>query len=192
MPPSPTRPGPRAQGTDGCVVLHSTWVGTVTALLSPALLVALAAIAIDAVGVRAVPLVFLLVGVVTGGVSLLTFPRRSIISTDGVTRVCWGRRQHLTWDDVRVITRAPKNRRHAKQDLRARSRGEPAEPTATGTSGLLAKSHGRRRWLLTDQAESQFEYDEVAAILDQVPGTSLRARRPPADSTPTDLYRRSR
>ncbi len=191
MPPSPPPRGPQDEGSDTPVVLHSTWLGTVTALISPALLVALGAIAINAVGVRPIPLLFLLIGMITGGISLATFPRRTIVSTDGLTRVCWLRRQHLGWQDVRVITRAPKNRRHAKQDLRARTRGEPSETTAVGTSGLLAKSHGRRSWVLTDQAESQLEYDAVAAIVERVPGTSLRARRPPADSTPTDLYRRS-
>ncbi len=192
MPPSPTPLGPQEQSADPRVVLHSTLLGTVTALLSPILLVALGAIAMNAVGVRPIPLLFVAVGVTTGAISLTTFPRRTIISSDGLTRVCWGRRQHLDWRDVRVVTRAPKNRRHAKQDLRARTRGEPVESTAIGASGLLAKGHGRRTWILTDQAESQLEYDAVAAILDLVPNTSLRARRPPADSTPTDLYRRSR
>lgn len=184
-----------ARGHSEPVVLHSTLLGSATALLSPALLIALGLLAAGVAGLRAVPVSLLVVGVTTAALSAWTFPRRTLISRDGVTRVCWGRRHHLAWDEIPVVSRAPRSRMSVKRDLRERRSQAPAtasEAPGAPTSGLLARSHGRRTWMLTDQRESRAEYDAVAAVIDAVPDTRLRAERPPEAATPTDLYRRTR
>jgi hypothetical protein len=48
------------------------------------------------------------------------------------------------------------------------------------SGGLFARGHGRR-WLLTDQVESQEEYDRVRDLLRSLPSpVALRATRPTA------------
>ena len=182
----------RADDRSEPVVLHSTLLGSATALLSPALLIGLGLLAAGVAGLRAVPVTLLAVGLVTGTMSALTFPRRVLVGEDGVTRVCWGRRHHLPWTQVATVSRAPRSRFAVKRELRQRTRNEPDVDPQVPSSGLLARGHGRRSWMLTDQPESQAEYDAVAAVLDAVPATRLRAERPPQIAAPTDLYRRRR
>ena len=174
------------------VVLHSTLLGSATALLSPALLIGLGLLAAGVAGLQAVPLTLLTVGLVTGAISALTFPRRILVSRDGITRVCWGRRHHLAWTEIATVSRAPRSRFTVKRQLRQRNADAPDVDPDVPSSGLPARGHGGRSWMLTDQPESQAEYDAVAAVLDAVPATRLRAERPPEIATPTDLYRRRR
>ncbi|MFP4635257.1 MAG: hypothetical protein ACLFRD_05300 [Nitriliruptoraceae bacterium] len=169
-------------------MLHSTLLGSATAVVSPTLLIGLGLLSTTAAGPRAIPIGLLVAGVVIGAASLLTFPRRCVVTPTGVTRICWARRHHLSWQDIAVVARVPRRRR-ARDGQRAEATSEP-ERTVSG--GLLALGHGRRSWMLTDQVESRAEYDAVATVLAEVPATRLRAERPHPAATPTDLYRRGR
>lgn len=182
-PRSDAAPPPAQQGE---VVLHSTLLGSATAVVSPTLLIGLGLLSATTAGLRAIPVALLALGVAIGAASLLTFPRRAVISSTGVTRVCWARRHHLPWQDVAAVARVPRRRR-ARDGHHPQVAGEP-ERSVNG--GLLALGHGRRSWMLTDQVESRAEYDAVAAMLAEVPATRLRAERPHGAATPTDLYRR--
>jgi hypothetical protein len=171
------------------LVLHSSLLGLAASIATPALLIALGLTGVGA-GPEAgtVPVILLVAGALTGGYAAVNFPRHVIVSTAGVTRVCWARRHHLPWTAIRAITRAPRSRGRARQQLREAPGAEPDQHEVT--TGLLARGHGRRNWMLTDQVESRAQYDRLATVLDGVPETTLRAPRPPVDATPTDLYRR--
>lgn len=170
----------------GVVVLHSTLLGSATAVVSPTLLIGLGLLSASTAGLRAIPVALLMLGAGIGAASLLTFPRRAVISSTGVTRICWARRHHLSWQDVAAVARVPRRRRARD----ARHPHVAGEPERSVSGGLLALGHGRRSWMLTDQVESRAEYDAVASVLAEVSATRLRAERPHPAATPTDLYRR--
>lgn len=178
---------PRGCGHDGPhgrLLLHTTLTGLLAAVVSPILLVGLGAFAVLREGPRPLPVTLLVLGLVVGVLAGLTLPRHVIVDVEGITRVCPLRRQHLPWSDIAAIERGPGSR-----TARAR-RAAPSEP-AEVSGGLLARSHGRRRWMLTDRVESRQQYDELAAIVARAaPATSLDAPRPHAHAPPTDLYRR--
>lgn len=168
------------------VTVHTSWRGLGSALLSPTVLLAYAAVLLSAGGTGPVASISLLVGLGLAGVGLFDYPHRTEFSHEGIRRVCLLRTQLLPWADVVAIERAPGSVRSA-----IRQRGDDTPKVATG--GLVARGLGRRRYLLTDRIESQGEYDRLRELLESLDvATSLRAGRPNPDVPPTDLYRPSR
>jgi hypothetical protein len=177
-PPRPTPPDPEV------VVVHTSIRGLLAAFATPVLLVALGLLGWSGIGARPVPLTFLLVGAALGAVVLFDYPSRVEFDRNGVHRVCPLRRQSLPWERVRSIERPRPSSIATLRNLRER----PDEPLVSG--GLIARSQGRRRWLLTDRVESREEYDRLRDLLIRLgspAGCVLRA--PTTGSRPPSLYR---
>jgi hypothetical protein len=169
------------------LVLYASWRGLAAAVTTPVVLIALGAAGL-AGGSAPVAATLAIVGTVLGTIVLFDYPRRCVFDTEGVERVCFLRRQRLSWKRLVAIERARPSTVAQARNLRPF--GHAGEPVVSG--GLVARGPGRRRWLLTDRVESRQEYDRLAGHLDseQTP-TVLRAPRPHAEAPPTDLYRRS-
>lgn len=185
LPPAlPPTPGP-----DGLVV-HATLRGPVLGIAGSLALLALGGGALAQGGPRPFTLVLLAAGVGLGLVSVLDLPRRSEIGTDGITRVCLLRRHLLPWDTLAAIERARPARATVLRNTLDRREGR--ERHVSG--GLVARGRGnKRRWLLTDQVESRDEHDRLVALVARLqPTLRVRAPRPHASASPTDLYRRHR
>lgn len=183
MPAQPGSPSDDASNPTE-VVLHSTLRGLGSAAIAPTALLLFGGSALQG-GFRVVPALVLAAGVVLAVISLYDMPRSSRFTAAGVTRVCVLREQHLPWEQVLTIERAPASTSDRLRSLQDRDRGTVA------SGGLVACSQGRKRFLLTDRAESNQEYQRLAALLDHTPAALLAA--PPPDGTPpTDLYRRRR
>lgn len=167
------------------IVLHSTWRGIATSLLSPVLLVALAVYAMVRAG-RLAPVAVVIgcVGAVLLLVALLDYPWRAILSPGGITRWSPLRRHRLGWDDVEALRRAP------GPILRRWDREGDRRPMAIGLGGLCA-CRGRRRYLLINTVESRQEFDTLRAAVDEwAPHVGLGVDPPPANAPPTWLYHR--
>jgi hypothetical protein len=172
---------------DGTVVIHTSVRGLLAAFTTPILLIGLGWLGVSGIGTRPVPLAFLGTGLALGLVVLYDHPSRVQFDRDGVHRICPLRRQRLAWDRVSAIERPRPSSLSALRNLRER----PDEPIVSG--GLLARGHGRRRWLLSDRIESRDEYDRLRELVLSLPTTvRLRAARPHDGIPPTDLYRSSR
>lgn len=163
------------------LVLHSSAWRLVLQGTTPLVLLALGVTGLSA-GVRPLPLVLTLLGLVAAGVVLLDLPIRSEFTQDGVTRVCALRRQHLPWGRVVAIERAS---------------GLPSRPDPDGkrkppgsTRGLVARTGPRRVHLLVDRRESHAEYDAIRQLL-RDRATQLRAGQPPLESAPAGRGRRA-
>lgn len=173
---------------DDVLIIHSSLRGWVAAGSSPVLVLALGGAATATAGRGPVPTALLLLGVVLSGVVVFDLPRHTRFTPDGVTRVCLLRRHELPWSRLVAIDRTRPNTLTSARNLTER------DHTARQVSGgLIARSAGRRRWLLTDNLESRAEHDALAALLErhEIP-VPLRAPRPHAQAPPTDLYRRRR
>jgi hypothetical protein len=217
-PVDPDTPGDRPPPS---VVLHSSLLGLVSAALTPAIITAFGIAAVLGAGARPLTIGVLGLGLATTVAVLVGFPRFSRLDPAGITLVRVGRRQHIPWDDVTMLTRAP-----GTQSARTRAlRQPPTHPGFIGpigaaggpdghvrgvrphdpdrqvdgeerpvSGGLVA--HGqtrRRRWLLADQVESRQQFDAVMALLAALPtAVAVHAPRPHAAAPPTDLYRRRR
>jgi hypothetical protein len=181
--PAPLRPDAPER-----VVIHASLRGLATAAFTPVALTALGGAAVASGGGRVVPLVVLVVGVGLGALVLFDLPRRAVFDRDGVTRVCWLRRQRVPWDRIVAIERTrPSTTSVARNAMRREGTAEEARISG----GLVARGRGKRRWLLTDQVESRREHERLRALLDALPRpVALRAARPHEAAPPTDLYRR--
>jgi hypothetical protein len=169
------------------VTVHTSMRGLLSAFTTPLILVALGALGWTGIGMRPVPMTFLLVGVALGAVVLVDYPSRVVFDRDGIHRVCVLRRHSLPWDRLAAIERPRPTSAATLRNLRER----PDEPIISG--GLIARSTGRRRWLLTDRLESRLEYDRIRELLDRLGRpVRLRAPRPHDGVPPTDLYRSTR
>jgi hypothetical protein len=169
------------------VTLHTSMRGLVSAFATPLILIALGVLGWTGIGARPVPLTFLLVGAVLGAVVLFDYPSRVVFDRDGIHRVCALRRHSLRWDRLAALERPRPSSVATMRNLRER----PDEPIVSG--GLIARSTGRRRWLLTDKLESRPEYDRIRELLDRLGRpVRLRAPRPHDGVPPTDLYRSTR
>ncbi len=171
---------------DARFVLYSSLRGLGSAVFSPAALIVLGAGGVQN-GWRWFPGLLLTGGLVLAAGLLLDFPRHTRFGTEGMTRVCALRRQRIPWSDTVAIERAPASTTDRIRSLREGNK----RPIPSG--GLVATGTGRRRWLLTDRAESTREYDALADLLAQQEAvTVLRAGRPRDENPPTTLYRRHR
>jgi hypothetical protein len=169
------------------VIVHTSMRGLLSAFTTPLILVALGALGWSGIGPRPVPMTFLFVGAVLGAVVLLDYPSRVVFDRHGIYRVCILRRHSLPWDRLAAIERPRPSSVATMRNLRDR----PDEPIISG--GLIARSTGRRRWLLTDRLESRPEYDRIRELLDRLGRpVRLRAPRPHEGVPPTDLYRSAR
>jgi hypothetical protein len=92
------------------------------------------------------------------------------------------------WERIVAIERARPTT--ASIALNAVDRREGVSTRVSG--GLVARGPGRRRWLLSDQIESQDEHAQLARLLAGLPRpVVMRAPRPHPGAPPTHLYRRS-
>jgi hypothetical protein len=176
-----------ASGPDGrSIVLHGSLRGLLAATGTPLLLGALSLRSWWVAGPTPGSLTLLAIATLALVASLVLLPRHVVLTARGVTRVCIARRHQLSWDRIAAIERS--------RPRSAELRGAPRTHDEGALSGgLLARSHGRRRWLLTDQLESRQEYErlqELLAGLDRP--VRLLARPPHAGAPPTSLYRRDR
>lgn len=177
-------PDPSADGSG--FVLYSSLRGLGSAVFSPAVLIALGAAGVQN-GWRWFPGLLLVGGLLLAAGLLVDFPRHTRFGTEGMTRVCALRRQCIPWSEAVAIERAPASTTDRLRSLRENRQ----RPIPSG--GLVATGTGRRRWLLTDRAESTMEYEALSALLaEQQAVTVLRAGRPRDENPPTTLYRRRR
>lgn len=163
------------------LVLHSSVWRLLLQWTTPLVLLSLGATGLTG-GVRPIPVVLTVLGLVAGGVVLLDLPLRSEFSEEGITRVCALRRQHLPWSRVVAVERAG---------------GLPSRPDADGTRkapgttrGLVARTGPRRVHLLVDRRESHAEYDAIRRLL-RDRATQLRAGQPPLEAAPAGRGRRA-
>jgi hypothetical protein len=169
------------------VVVHTSIRGLLSAFATPLILVALGLLGWSGIGARPVPMTFLLVGAALGAVVLVDYPSRVVFDRDGIHRVCVLRRHSLPWDRLVAIERPRPSSVATLRNVRE----QPDEPIISG--GLIARSTGRRRWLLTDRLESRPEYDRLRDLLEGLGRpVRLRAPRPHDGVPPTDLYRSAR
>ncbi|MFA9445353.1 PH domain-containing protein [Egicoccus sp. AB-alg6-2] len=169
---------------DQPLTLYPSLRGLLAVLLTPHLLILLGAWGLSAGG-STVALGFVLVGIASAALGLFGYPHRVVVTPDGIQMASVLRRRMLPWDAVRTIERT---RPGAAAMARARTAGDGPRPV---TGGLLARGHGRRRWMLTDHVESPDEYDHLRAIAAAAPGAPrVVAKRPLEGTPPTSLYRR--
>ena len=158
---------------DRAVVLHSSWWGRVTAVLTPVLLIGGGAWGMS-VRPNVLAGLFLFGGLFLLGASLWDHPLRAEIGPRGITRRCLFRSEHLVWDEVSCLARPP----------RSLMRVATRRANAAG----LAAERGKRRYLLADVAESVAEHDEIARRVQRwAPGLPIRASRPADTNAPTWL-----
>lgn len=164
------------------LVLHSTWRSLVTGFISPAILVGIGVVSwlvTDRFAVGALVLIGL--GSAVMAVAVFDMPRNTVVDADGITRRCLLRHQHLDWDRVSAIVRAPGT-------LFGGPRNEQARKISRSLGGLTAMV-GRRRYLLVDQVESTDEYATLCAVIaDHASAVAVRASAPPTDAPPTWTY----
>jgi hypothetical protein len=144
------------------------------AFLTPALLFAVAALALIADGVRVISIILLVVG---GGlllVSLFDFPMYTTFDIDGIKRRTPLRTHTIAWDDVTAINRA----RGGRLSKRA---------------GPLAAAVGGRRYLLVDRVEGMQEYAQLRDLCSEASiAIPVSAVAPDPGIAPTWLYHRKR
>jgi hypothetical protein len=171
------------------VVVHSSLRGLGAGIVTPLLLLLLGGAALADGGLRWFPATLVLTGAVLAIVAVGDLPRRAVFDRDGITRVCWLRRERVPWQRVLAVERTRPGTGARTRNLVDRREGR--EPVVSG--GLVARGRGKRRWLLTDRVESRGEHDRLVKLLAslEVP-VAMRATPPHATAPPTDLYRRRR
>ncbi len=185
------------------VVLHTSWRGRITTIMSPSILTALGGYGV-ADTFRWFAFAILVVGIVLGIVGLVDYPRVTVIGAGGIERRCLLRTQRLDWAAIATVARpAPANR--WRRDMTtagtiarssaSRTPGERpahAEQAATeGTKGGLTAEIGRRPFLLCDKVESQAEFDAIdAGLRHWAPSVPMRASRPDSSVPPTWLHKK--
>ncbi len=185
--------------TPTTIVLHSSAVRLVLSALTPPLLLLLGAPGLRD-GLRVVPLVLVLLGVVALGAVLLDLPLRAELDADGVTRVCVLRRHRLPWTEVVALERVPVRRRRRQLGGGAGGPASASDPEAAlhvgahRRQGLVARLGPRRVVLLVDRRESFREHQAITELLRER-ATVMRAAAPPLDAVPagrgpTALHRR--
>jgi len=173
---------------DDSLTLYTSLRGLLAVLGTPPLLVLLGLWGLTGSGGRTVALAFVTIGAVTGIAVLFGYPREVVVTSESIRLVGFLRVRRLTWAQVHGIERT---RPTAAAALRS-GRQTPGEAQRV-SGGLLARGHGRRQWMLTDQVESAEEYDRLCAIVASSPGgVRVRAMRPHYEAPPTHLYRRRR
>lgn len=141
-------------------------------------------------GVSPLPLALTSAGLALAAVSLLDYPRHTHFGPDGIARACFLRRHHLPWSSVTALERAAASRLAMRRSLLAGGQHD-REARTSRYGGLVARGHGKRRYLLADRVESRAEYDRLARLVAQwAPEVQVRAARPPESAAPSDLYRR--
>lgn len=174
------------------IVLHSTWRGIATSLLTPLLLVALGAYAFGrAGGFSTGAMVVLGAGGLLLLVSMLDYPWRTTVGPAGVRRWAPLRRHAIPWERVDALRRAP------GPILRRLSFGASGADSSPGHLGIglggLTACVGRRRYLLVNTAESADEFAALrVAVETWAPHVGLGALPPPPGTPPTWLYHRRR
>ncbi len=166
--------------TDGPapIELRPSWRVFVSGGLSTNLLVVVPAAAMLVVGRLAiVALVLVLLGVTIGAFTVFDTPQRTVIDHTGVLRRCPGRIHHIPWSRVDSIGRA-------LALTQARRRDDQGNAGGRRPGGLTANV-GKRRYMLTDVAETDAQHEALAAALAiWCPEVLFRAA-PPAKSVDT-------
>lgn len=173
-------------GTDGedrsggrTVTLHSSWTGIGFAIGGAALLAAFVVSMVVYAGVNAGTVVFAIIALLVVIVVLFDLPIAADLNGEGVVRRSLLRHQKLAWGDITRVTRARV--------------GVLRMPHHQRTGGLVAVKK-RHHYLLVDRAESPQEFDAVLDAVGEWRNVLFvdESLRPPADQSPTWLYRHHR
>ncbi len=157
------------------ITIHSSWGGILGAFLGSALVLAVGLMTIAFNGTSTVSVIITVVGGLFLLGVLFDYPVAATFDRDGLVRHAPLRRHRIDWDDVRQLTRT-------RPTLRAFRSG--------AVVGGLTAVVGRRRYLLTNRAESAGEYDLLDEVLDSHELGVDDLRRPAEEVPPTWLYRR--
>lgn len=162
----------------GSLVLHSSWRGRLSALLTPTLVLGFGGIGIGGVGVRLWPLLVLGLGAVLLIVVLVDYPFCAVFGRECVERRCLVRTERLAWSRIGLLGRPAYSGRFGR--------------LGRSTTGLVA-AVGRRRYLLTDRMESRAEHQALLRLMGEwATETPVEASLPPDDWPPTWLYKKRR
>ena len=155
------------------VMLTSSWRIYLTGIVSPLIVIGIAAAGtVVAGGLAVVPVILFVLGILIAAVSLLDTPRTTTIDADGIRRKCMLRTHHLAWHDVDAIARGPAL-------TKARGRDANGNASATRQPGGLTAAAGRRRHLLADVAEDPYEFELLQrGMKTWCPDVFLRANPP--------------
>lgn len=184
------RPG-HAYRDEMPVVIYSSIRGQLTAIVTPAILIAIGTLGVAIGGPNVIAIFILFVGVILAIGTLIDYPRRSEFTDSGIDRVAFLRRHHLDWVDIEQLDRTNPFLigRRFRRSRRIEDEDEPKVPRGAG----LVAVNGRRRYLLTNAREGRDEFDQLAALVKSAaPEVKLLARRPAQDAAPSSLYRRRR
>ncbi len=164
---------------DDSITIHSSWRGIIGSFAGAVLVLVAGIFAVAAAGVRAWPILILVVGTVMMAGVLLDYPIASRFDVRGVERRPVLRRQLLRWDRIDRITRSRPSLRASLRQL--------------NPGGLVAVV-GRRKYLLVDRIESPAEYDRLQDVVSAITEHERLddVVRPSPDVAPTWLYRRRR
>ncbi|MGH1505260.1 MAG: hypothetical protein ACRBI6_17045 [Acidimicrobiales bacterium] len=157
------------------IVVHTSWRGRLTSLVGPAVLLALGVYGIAVGGPNVVNVAFAAVGAALLAVGVFDYPFTTWFLSDRLERRCLGRTQTLDWGRVGAVRRA---------SSRSLVRGGGA-----GRGGLVAVVGGRPH-LLSDRAESQFEFEALRVASVRWPAMAFTASEPAAGRPPTWLHKR--
>jgi hypothetical protein len=179
--PIPRPPTP----SDPELHLHTSWRGLLGAWITPVVLLGVGSVAVGTGGLRAFPLLLVVLGTVLMLVVLVDYPHRVTVDRTGVSRHTLLRTQRLGWDQLVAMERT----RPATSTVVRNATDRRSDPQVSG--GLVARGPGRRRWLLTDRVESRIEYDRLVQLVSELgQPVEIGAARPHAEAVPTFLYRR--
>ena len=156
------------------MTVYASGRGLFNAVASPVLLLGIGGYTLSLLGWHPLPLVLLALGLGLGLFAGVDFPRRSVVDHTGIVRHCLLRRHALPWHAIEAIEREPDP---AMRRVRAELRREPE--AGLGRGGLVARSQRRKRFLLSDQLETQLQFDRIRRIAtDADAGVAVTAARP--------------
>lgn len=160
------------------LVLHPARTRLTLMMAGPVLLVLLGGLSLVDGGTSTGALVVLCLGLVLGVVVLLDVPLRVEFDADGVTRVCAGRQDRLSWSELTAVTRTAGRPGLGEIIGRSRDDGHRGRP-----AGLVLRRGARRNILLVDRCESHAEWTVLRDLLADR-ATAFAAPEPPTGHPP--------
>ncbi len=156
------------------VTVYASVRGLFNAAVAPLLLLGIGGYAVAVAGLHVLPITLLALGAALGVYAGLDFPRRSVVTPDGIVRHCLLRRHVIPWDEVREIERDPDP---TMRRVRAELQRDPG--AGMGRGGLVARAGRRKRFILSDQLETQVQFDRIRRLAGQADaGVMVTAPRP--------------
>jgi hypothetical protein len=154
--------------------LRPSWRVFVSGVVSTILLLVTS---IAAGRIAVIATVLLLLGLIIGAFTVFDTPYRTILDSTGVRRCCLGRKHHTQWEHVDIIDRS-------LALTQARNRDDSGNSSGRRPGGLSVGVR-RRKYMLTDVAEADAQYNALAAaVAVWCPDVIFRAS-PPSRTTDT-------